>query len=395
MAKKISTKALAVPIAIFAALVLVVVLAVAMGGKGKKKRSAAAAAAAGPAVRRGASKKSPPASKGRSRAGAAPGSATAVPPAAPSSLIPTQDRVPHPEYLTSGATANSEQPMPAAASVNAMMQRAVVSDGPQDTKNITTSQSGLYDGSGIGGSLLGLDKLQGLTDGRQVLALFESEGPLRQMLEEQMELDRRPASNLAVNRAKPDREDAMQLEAITIDMDVTQQSHHVGRSKRPSAVNPQRFANAVGPSNLAHLAASRSQYDSLIAETLVEPKDREKMAALVALIQKHVTDPSSRARLLMLVKPLISAVFKDDEAARQALQNGGTGYIAFTDRIESRGNTGSLGARFAQGSGGDLMPHFEGYQDITTVNRERLDACGVATTQAYEFARGRDFGGFQ
>jgi hypothetical protein len=392
MAKKISTRALAVPIIIAVALVLVVVLAVAMGGKGKGKKKAAPRASSAASARRA------PASPKRSRAGAAAGmsaDAADVPPAAPSSLIPTQDRVPHPEYLVSGMTANSEQPMPAAASIPATIARAQASDGPQDTKYVTTSQQGLFDGNGISGALLGPEKLQGLTNGHEVLRLFESNGVLQKMLEEQIELDRRPASNLAVNRAKPDREDAMELEAITIDMDVTQQSHHVGRSKRPSAVSPQRFANAVGPSNLAHLAASRSQYDSLITETLVEPKDREKIAALAALIQKHVTDPASRARLLLLVKPLISAVFKDEEAAQQALQNGGTGYIGFTDRIESRGNVGSLGARFPAGSGGDLMPLFGNYPPITTVNRKRLAACGTATTQAYEYAEGRDSGGFQ
>jgi hypothetical protein len=389
MAKKISSSALVIPIAIFVILVVVVVLAVALGSKknGPKNRKKAAMA----------SRATSP--KQRSRAGAAPGSGAGGAggaggaAAGQSGMIPID--MPHPDYLTTGATANSDTPMPAEASVSAMMARAKASDGPQDTKNITTAQSNLYDGTGIGGTVFAPEQLQEMHSAKDVMRAFEGSPELRRMLDQEIEIGRRPANNSGVSRAKPTREETAEIDQIVIDMPVTQQSHQVGRSGRPSAVSPDRFANAVGPSNLANLAASRSQYDSLIKDTLVEPHDREKIAALVALIQKKVTDPAARARLLMLVKPLISAVFKDEEAAQQALQNGGTGYIGFTDRIDSRGTSGSIAARYSAGDGGDLMPLFGNYPPITTINRDRLNACGVATHQAYEFAAGRDFGGFQ
>lgn len=383
MAKKVGSKALIIPIAIFVALVLAMVLAVALGGKksdAKKKRTAART--------RSTAK--------RGRAGAASASAAmpaAVPAAVPASLVPTD--VPHPEYLVNGATANSEQPMPAVASVPAMMSRATASRGPQDAKFMTTAQENLYDGTGIGGTVFDLSVLQDMKSSDDVLRAFTSNPALRAELDKEIEIARTPANNSGVNRAKPSREEAAEIDQIVIDMPVTQQSHHVGRSGRPSAVSPERFANAVGPSNLANLAASRSQYDSLIKDTLVQPEEREKIAALVALIQKKVTDPAARARLLMLVKPLISAVFKDEEAAQQALQNGGTGYIGFTDRIDSRGTSGSIASRYSAGDGGDLAPMIFNYPPVTTINRDRLNACGVATHQAYEFANGRDFGGFQ
>lgn len=379
MAKKVGSKALIIPIAIFVALVLAMVLAVALGGKkndAKKKRTAART--------RSTAK--------RGRAGAASASA-AMPAAVPASLVPTD--VPHPEYLVNGATANSEQPMPAVASVPAMMSRATASRGPQDAKFMTTAQENLYDGTGIGGTVFDLSVLQDMKSSDDVLRAFTSNPALRAELDKEIEIARTPANNSGVNRAKPSREEAAEIDQIVIDMPVTQQSHHVGRSGRPSAVSPERFANAVGPSNLANLAASRSQYDSLIKDTLVQPEEREKIAALVALIQKKVTDPAARARLLMLVKPLISAVFKDEEAAQQALQNGGTGYIGFTDRIDSRGTSGSIASRYSAGDGGDLAPMIFNYPPVTTINRDRLNACGVATHQAYEFANGRDFGGFQ
>jgi hypothetical protein len=95
------------------------------------------------------------------------------------------------------------------------------------------------------------------------------------------------------------------------------------------------------------------------------------------------------------ISALSSAVFADADSAQQAIRDGGTGYIGFTHQIPSRGNTGSLGARYRGGDGGDLAPVIFGYAPPSNVSSDRIQACGFATHQAYEFAAGRDYGQMQ
>lgn len=370
------------------AIVVALVVVVTKSKKGPKKaagKAKAAAAASRPKAKKAASSRAGAASPSANSASAYSASASTGGAAMAFSA--------HPKYLVSGETANSDAPMPEQRAVPGMIHRSMQGEGPQnDAKAASRATLNLYDGTGVQFTPEMLSRVKSAAD---LEALIRSDPMLAEQFQQELQVASTPGDKVGIKRARPDQHEAAELQALVIDVPVTQQSHFVGRSGRPSAVTPERFASAVGPSNLAHLAASRSQYDSLIAHTLVEPEDRAKQAAMISLIQKRVTDPAARAKLMVMLNSLTSAVFKDSESAQQALQNGGTGYIGFTDRLDSRGTTGSIAARYSAGDGGDLAPLIFNYPPITTVNRERLQACGYASHQAHEFAAGRDFGGLQ
>lgn len=380
----VSARNAAVIVVGIAVIAVIVALVVSMSAKRrggmKKKRSAAS-------PQRKAAARSP-APRTLSRAGAAPnGEQQQQVPRLHSSGASLS--APHPEPLVSGATANSEQPMPAEGEVRGMLSRASQGEGPQtDAKLAARAAMNLSDGKGI---TFPPEALQGVESAADLEALIRADPRLAAEYEAALERASQRVDASGVNRARLSRDDAQAMAAVTSDLSVPQQGTFAGRSGAPSAVSPDRFASAVGDSNLAQLAASRAQYDSLISKTLVAPDDRLRQAALAAMVHR-VTDPAQRARLMSKISALSSAVFSDAEAAQQAIRDGGTGYIGFTQQRPARGNTGSLGARYSFGDGGDLAPIIFNYAPPANVSRERIQACGFATHQAYEYAAGREAG---
>jgi hypothetical protein len=356
----------------------VVVLALVM----PKRRNASPAKAQRALMKRLAAKSS--------RAGAMPSSGAAMPAAAAAMAdLPSGLSSAHPAYLVNGATANSEQPMPAAEDVLGMMGAAAAGEGPQtDAKMVARASLNLSDGKGIQFSPEMMAQIQNAAD---LEAAIRSDPALAAQYAAALELVSQRADTSGISRARLTREQAQEVAAVTSGVDVVQQGHFGGRSGAASAVAPERFASAVGESNLAQLTASRSQYDTLISKTLVAPDDHLRQAALVAMVHK-VSDPGQRARLMAKVSSLAAATFKDAAAAEEGIRDGGTGYIGFTEQRPARGSTGSLGARYSFGDGGDLAPIIFNYAPPSNVTREQIQSCGFATHQAYEFASGRDAG---
>jgi hypothetical protein len=294
------------------------------------------------------------------------------------------------EFLVDGSTANSEQPMPSPENVSAMMfASSGAGEGPQtDAKLAARAAMNLSDGKGVVFSPEMMDRIENAAD---LEAAIRSDPQLAAEYAAVMERVSQRADVTGVNRAKPSRDEAQALSAVISDLNVPQQGQFGMRSGAASAVSQERFASAVGPSNLAQLAASRSQYDTLIAKTLVAPDDHLRQAALVAMVHK-VSDPGQRARLMSKLSSLASAVFRDSASAEEGIRDGGTGYIGFTQQQPARGTTASLGARYSFGDGGDLMPILFNYGPPRNISREQIQSCGFATHQAYEFASGRDAG---
>jgi len=372
------TKSQGAVIGVLAVLVIavVVVLAVVL----PKKRSAPAAVRAQSSAMKRLVRS---ARAGAPAASAAPAAPAAMPAAALG--LATE----HPTYLVNGATANSEQPMPAEGNVLAMMNAAAQGEGPQtDAKLAARGSLNLADGKGIRFSPEMLDRIQSAAD---LEAAIRADPVLAAQYASVLEHVSQRADTSGISRARLTREESQEVTAMTSGLEAVQQGHFGGRSGAASAVAPERFASAVGESNLAQLAASRSQYDTLISKTLVAPDDHLRQAALVAMVHK-VSDPAQRARLMSKVSALASASFKDAAAAEEGIRNGGTGYIGFTEQRPSRGTTGSLGARYSFGDGGDLAPIIFNYGPPTNITREQIQTCGFATHQAFEFASGRDAG---
>jgi hypothetical protein len=335
------------------------------------------------------------AAAGRKRvaAGAAPSSqAQAQAQAAPSSGMGSRFGV-HPAPYVDGSTANSEAPMVASEEVEGVLasQRAR-GEGPQtDAKLSARAALNLSDGVGIQIPAEMMAKIETAADFE---ALLQADPKLAREYSATLERVSQRADTTGIKRQQTTREEAQQIAAVTSGVSAVEQGHFpASRSGAASATSPERFASAIGETNLQNLSASRTQYDSLIASTLVAPQDDLKQAALVAMIQK-VTDPAQRARLMAKVTALSSAIFRDAQAAEDALADSSTGYLAFADARPARGFSASLGARYAAGDGGDLAPILLNYPTVTTVNKDQLLSCGFATHQAYEFAHGRDFGGF-
>lgn len=370
---------------IAAVVVIVLVLPKTRGKKAFARRMKAAtrgapsaAAAAAAASPRSSSRAGAPAS----RAAAGSFSAAAAAPRAGNADA-------HPNFLVNGSTANSEQPMPSPDGVLGMLSAASAGEGPQtDAKMAARAAMNLSDGKGIQFPPELLDRIQTAAD---LEAAIRSDPALAAQYAAIMDHVSQRADTSGISRAKPTREQAQEMSAVTSGLDVPHQGQFGGRSGAASAVSQERFASAVGESNLAQLAASRSQYDSLISKTLVAPDDHLRQAALVAMVHK-VTDPGQRARLMSKVSSLGSAVFKDATSAEEGIRDGGTGYIGFTEQRSARGNTASLGARYSYGDGGDLAPIIFNYAPPSNVSREQIQACGFATHQAYEYASGRDAG---
>ena len=302
---------------------------------------------------------------------------------------------PHPDYLINGSTANSQTPMPAAHEVEAMLTAASSNgEGPQtDVRLHTRAAMNLSDGSGI---QLPAEVLAGIKSNADLEQVFRSDPKLAAEYERilaNMSTQRGDASG--IKRSKVTREEAQALLQSTSGLPVTHQGAFGGNGNNanrsgaaPSASTMERFASAVGESNMANLSASREQYDNLISRTLVAPQDEMRQAALIAMIHK-VTDPGQRAKLMAKVGSLSAATFRDSASAQKALQDGSTGYIGFTELRPARGSIASLGARYGAGDGGDLMPVVMNYPTMHNVNKDRVQGCGAVSAQAYEVAVGR------
>jgi hypothetical protein len=336
------------------------------------------------------------AAAGRRRvgAGAAPQAASAPSQAAPSQAGLHGSRFgAHPSYLVDGSTANSDAPMVAAEDLQGVIAKQQArGEGPQtDAKLSARAALNLSDGRGIQIPAEMMAKIETAADFE---ALLQADPKLAREFSATLERVSQRADTTGIRRQQATREEVQQIAATTSGVSAVEQGHFPSsRSGAASATSPERFASAIGETNLQNLSASRSQYDSLIASTLVAPQDDLKQAALIAMIQK-VTDPAQRARLMAKVTALSSAIFKDADSAEQALADTSSGYMAFADVRPARGFSGSLGSRYSFGDGGDLAPILLNYPTVTTVDKDSLLTCGFATHQAYEFAAGRDFGGF-
>lgn len=329
----------------------------------------------------------------RVAAGAAPQGGSAQAGEAAQAAAPGSRFGVHPAPLVNGATANSEAPMVAAEEVQGVISRQQArGEGPQtDAKLSARAALNLSDGRGIQIPAELMAKIETAADFE---ALLQADPKLAREFSATLERVSQRADTTGIRRQQTTREEAQQIAAVTSGVSAVEQGHFPSsRSGAASATSPERFASAIGETNLQNLSASRSQYDSLIASTLVAPQDDLKQAALIAMIQK-VTDPAQRARLMAKVTALSSAIFKDAQSAEEALADSSSGYLAFTDARPARGFSGSIGSRYAFGDGGDLAPILLNYPTVTTVDKDNLLSCGFATHQAYEFAAGRDFGGF-
>ena len=328
------------------------------------------------------------ASAGRRRMGAG-----AAPQAARQTQSPLSRFGAHPAQLVDGSTANSDAPMVAAEDVEGVLTRERQrGEGPQtDAKLSARAALNLSDGVGIQIPAELMAKIETAADFE---ALLQADPKLAREYSATLDRVSQRADSTGITRKQTTREEAQQISAVTSGVSAVEQGHFPSsRSGANTATSPDRFASAIGETNMQNLSASRTQYDSLIASTLVAPQDDLKQAAMIAMIQK-VTDPAQRARLMAKVTALSSAIFKDADAAEQALADSSTGYLAFADARPARGYSASLGARYSYGDGGDLAPILLNYPTVTTVDKDRLLSCGFATHQAYEFAAGRDFGGF-
>lgn len=299
----------------------------------------------------------------------------------------------HPAALVDGSTANSDAPMVSSEEVQGVLAREQArGEGPQtDAKLSARAALNLSDGVGI---QIPAEMMARIETAADFEALLQADPKLAREYSATLQRVSQRADTTGITRQQTTREEAQQISAVTSGVSAVEQGHFPSsRSGASSATSPDRFASAIGETNMQNLSASRTQYDSLIASTLVAPQDDLKQAAMIAMIQK-VTDPAQRARLMAKVTALSSAIFKDAAAAEDALADSSTGYLAFTDVRPARGFSASLGARYAFGDGGDLAPILLNYPTVTTVDKDRLLACGFATHQAYEYAAGRDFGGF-
>jgi len=290
------------------------------------------------------------------------------------------------DVFVNGETANSDQPLPEASGIHALLAAAREGEGPQtDVKFLTTEKHNKGDGMGIN---IDAETMAKFSTPAEFLAYVQSTNPA--LYSKAEAAARQRADVTGINSKVLDRDEKLGMAAALSDLPHGHAGHY-GNGRAGSPQDLDRLASAVGETNMQHLTASRDQYETLINKTLVAPVDPAKHALLLSMIHK-VTDPGQRATLMAKFSSLSSAMFADAKSAQQALSDGGSGYIAFESNRSARGSLGSIGARYLQGDGGDLAPVLLNYPTVTTVNKERLMSCGGATPQAYEFSKGRDYG---
>lgn len=290
------------------------------------------------------------------------------------------------DVLVNGETANSDQPLPEASGIHAMLAAAREGEGPQtDVKFLTTERHNKGDGMGIS---IDPETMAKFSTPAEFLAYVQSSNPA--LFSKAEAATRQRADVSGISSKGLDRDEKLSIAATLSDMPHGHAGHY-GTSRAGSPQDMERLASAVGETNMQHLTSSRDQYETLISKTLVAPVDPAKQALLMSMIHQ-VTDPGQRATLMAKFSSLSSAMFADAKSAQQALSDGGSGYIAFESNRSARGNLSSIGARYLQGDGGDLAPVLLNYPTVTTVSKERLMSCGGATPQAYEFSKGRDYG---
>jgi hypothetical protein len=289
-----------------------------------------------------------------------------------------------------GQTANSDH-QPNATMTREILQTATEGDMRQGTLNakfLTTAQMGLSSGGLFNFSDETINEV--LTTGNVNVLIAEAAAQDPDLTRRILEASSQRADSTGISRGKMlSHDEKRSLVAVETGLDVTS----LGGKDSSRSGRPQDFAalaRAVGAQNMQYYTESKRQFDNVIDEALVSTADTEKVAALLAIINNE-SDPVKKEKLLIGLKGLRTAMFSSAEKAREALTN--VPDLGFQYQKPARGEVGTLGARYgAQGTrggpGGDLMPVFFPDDVIPTVNKERLAACGGATTQAYAYAMG-------
>lgn len=295
----------------------------------------------------------------------------------------------------SGQTANSQSEPASTVDVEEALGRSLGDMGSRslmmDPKQYALRNQGMSDGQGL---IISAEQASKLRSPDDFLALAQQMAPRE--FEQTVKTCAQQADQSGIDRSRVDisgrKVIASQTTGLsTEDLGQFAAEQDKGQGRAGGATDLPSLERAIGAQNMQYLTAGREQYNQLINRTLVAPQDPVKQAALLALIHK-IPDSAVRAQLLARFGSLSSAAFANAKKAQQALTDGGTGYIAFEDVKDPRGTVASLGARYRLGDGGDLSRVFFDDVPVTTVNKQRLASCGFATTQAYEYAHGRDAG---
>lgn len=299
------------------------------------------------------------------------------------------------QAYASGQTANSQSQPASTVDVRDALQTSLGDMNSRslmmDPKQYALRNQSMSDGQGL---LITAEQASRIQSPDDFLALAQQMAPRE--FEHTVRNCAQQADQSGIDRSRVDvagrKVIASQMSGLsTQDLGQFAAEQDKGQGRAGGATDLPSLERAIGSQNMQYLTQGREQYNQLINRTLVAPQDPVKQAALLALIHK-IPDSAVRAQLLARFGSLSSAAFANAKKAQQALTDGGTGYIAFQDVKDPRGTVASLGARYRFGDGGDLSRVFFDEMPVTTVNKQRLASCGFATTQAYEYAHGRDSG---